>query len=100
SHIPQWQAGRLEPIWPADQPYSKKYALPTWMYPYSDVNYDGNIDIFDIVTTAGAFGTLPGDNSWDIRADVIKSDGIDIFDIVKIAGVFGTSVPLPVPYPS
>ena len=100
SHITQWQAGRLEPIWPADQAYSKKYALPTWMYPYSDVNYDGNIDIFDIVTTAGAFGTLPGDNSWDIRADVIKSDGIDIFDIVKIAGVFGTSVPLPVPYPS
>ena len=99
----QWHGGRQEAIWPADQDWSKKYALPPWMYPYSDVTYDGLVDIFDVVTVAKAFGSKPPeplenpDPNWDIRADLKKNGEIDIFDVVTIAKDFGTSVPLPLP---
>ena len=29
--VTQWQDGELEVVWPADQPYSKKFWLPSWM---------------------------------------------------------------------
>jgi branched-chain amino acid transport system substrate-binding protein len=110
----QWQGGRQEAIRPADQEWSKKYAIPPWMYadivqdpgddpPFGDVTYDGAVDIFDVVTTAGAFGSTPGgalenpNPDWDIRADVKKDGSVDIFDIVTIAADFGESISLPLP---
>lgn len=101
----QWQAGRQEALWPADQVWSKSFAIPPWMYPYSDVTYDGSVDIFDVVTIASAFGSKAlgpleiTDPNWDIRADLKKNGEIDIFDVVTIASDFGISVPLPLPYP-
>jgi len=35
--IAQWQAGRLEVIWPADKPYSKEFRVPTWTPSIHDV---------------------------------------------------------------
>jgi len=29
--VVQWQSGRMEVIWPQDQPYSKTYKVPRWM---------------------------------------------------------------------
>ena len=60
----QWQTGRMEVVWPVDQYYSKPWTLPPWMYPYSDVTYDGRVDIFDVVLIAKAFGSRPGDPNW------------------------------------
>jgi len=110
----QWQAGRQEAIWPADQTWSKQYALPPWMYadyvqdpgddsPFADVTYDGSVDIFDIVTIAGSFGQTPGgplenpNEDWNARADVKKDGNVDIFDIVTAAADFGESITLPIP---
>jgi len=57
--------------------------------PSPDINRDGIVDIFDVVTAASAFGSYPGHPRWNPIAD-IKQDGIiDIFDLVIIGINFG-----------
>jgi len=56
----------------------------------ADVNSDGIVDIVDLVTCALAFGSKPGDDNWDPRADVANEFGlINIVDLVMIAIHFG-----------
>jgi len=94
----QWQAARLEVVCPVDKLYSKKWAIPPWMYPLkTDTNYDGKVDIIDIATAAKAFGTKPGDARWEKESDVNFDGHIDILDIATIAKDFGKSVTLPLP---
>jgi len=60
----------------------------------ADVNDDRLVDIVDIVIVALAFGSQPGDDNWDPRADVSIEYGlIDIVDIVAVAMHFGESYP-------
>ena len=60
----------------------------------ADVNDDALVDIVDIVIIALAFGSQPGDDNWDPRADIAEAyDLIDIVDIVKCAIDFGASYP-------
>lgn len=60
----------------------------------ADVNDDALVDIVDIVIIALAFGSQPGDDNWDPRADIAEAYGlIDIVDIVKCAIDFGKSYP-------
>jgi hypothetical protein len=48
------------------------------------------VDIADLVTCALAFGSKPGDDNWDPRADVANEFSlIDIVDLVTIAIHFG-----------
>jgi len=55
-----------------------------------DVNYDGTVDIFDVVIVAAAFGTRRGEPNWDERADLVPEFGlIDIFDFMIVAIHFG-----------
>jgi hypothetical protein len=57
-----------------------------------DVNGDGIVDIFDIVLTAQAYQSTPGDLEWNPEADVAPMYGlIDIFDIVTVASKYGTT---------
>jgi len=95
----QWLAGRMEVVCPVDQPmYSKRWALPSWMYPLTtDLNFDGKVNILDISTAALAFGTKPGDPRWQKEADVNGDNLINILDLAKIALDFGKSVTLPLP---
>ena len=58
-----------------------------------DINADGIIDIFDIVTAALAFGATPSDPNWDPQAELVEDGIIDIFDLVTIAMVFGNTCP-------
>lgn len=99
--VAQWQGpdpGRFEVVCPVDQLYSKKWAVPSWMYPLStDVNYDGKVDILDISTGAKAFGTVPGEPRWEKEADVDFNGVINILDLAKIAKDFGSKVTLPLP---
>ncbi|MBS7281583.1 MAG: ABC transporter substrate-binding protein, partial [Candidatus Freyarchaeota archaeon] len=48
----QWIDGKRMVISPIDQLYSKKTQIPTWMYELSDVdlNFDGEVNILDIIT--------------------------------------------------
>ena len=54
-----------------------------------DVNGDGIVDIYDVVTVATAFGSYPGHPKWNPDADLVPDSLIDIFDIVTVAKNFG-----------
>ena len=54
-----------------------------------DVNGDGVVDIYDVVTVAVAFGSIPGDSNWNPLADLNNDDVVDIYDVVTIARNFG-----------
>jgi hypothetical protein len=55
-----------------------------------DINFDGVVDIFDIVIVALEFGHPPPP-IIDIRADVNKDGIVDIFDTAIVATHFGAS---------
>lgn len=96
--IVQWISGRMEVVSPMDEPYSKRWSIPPWMYPLqTDLTFDGSVDIRDIALAAKAFGTYPGHPRWEKEADTNFDDTIDIRDIATIAKDFGKSVSLPLP---
>jgi len=111
----QWQAGRLEVVYPLYQeirpspyppiplPYTKIFMLPRLMYPYpSDIiqvpPYYGVIDIYDALTVRGAFGTRPGDPAWVYAADVVENKEIELFDALQVRADYAKHVALPLPY--
>lgn len=96
TRMAQWQAQRIEIVTPIDAVYTKKFAIPPWMYPLkTDVNYDGTINILDISAAAKAFGATPGHPRWDIEADVNLDNIMNILDISLIAKDFGKKITLP-----
>ena len=56
-----------------------------------DLNSDGMVDIFDVVTAAKAFGSEPKGLDWNPIADLNSDDVVDIFDVVLLAQNFGTT---------
>lgn len=54
-----------------------------------DLNFDGKVDIIDIVTAAKAFGSSPGHSRWNSAADMNKDNTVNIQDMVLIARNFG-----------
>ncbi len=104
----QWQAGRLEVVWPMDQPYSKMYAcpnLPSKMYPYpTDLNQDGLMDTADISAVGYAFGSssvapnVPAHPRWQFVADYDRNKFIDMSDATPVCYDFGKTVTLPIAY--
>jgi len=99
AQIPQWQAviggGEMKVCWPQDQPYSRKYRIPPWMYTWADwdLNFDGIIDIEDIYRCALAYGSVPGHERWDLESDVNTDGIVDIEDIYAIALRYGRMAP-------
>jgi hypothetical protein len=60
--------------------------------PSTDLNQDGKVDILDIFTVAMAFGSKPGDQSWNAVADLDMNGVIDILDIFAVARDYGKTV--------
>jgi hypothetical protein len=54
-----------------------------------DQDADGDVDIFDIVIIAGAYGTSEGEEGYIPSADIDGDGDVDIFDIVIAAGNYG-----------
>ena len=54
-----------------------------------DVDGDKDIDIFDIVIIASAYGAQSGDPRWNIQADLQPNGRVDIFDVVVAASNYG-----------
>jgi len=64
----------------------------TWTGVYrfiADLNGDGVINIVDIVLSALAFDSRPGDHNWNPIADLNQDGIINIIDLVKVAIHFG-----------
>ena len=53
-----------------------------------DINLDGTVDIFDVVTLAVAFGSEFGGDNWNLAADTNHDDIVDIFDVVLVSSNF------------
>lgn len=102
SLVVQWQesgSGAKQVVSPIDKPYSRRFKIPPWMYPYdTDLDYNGNVNIFDVAIAAAAFGSMPGHPRWDKEADCALPYGIvNIFDVAKVASEFGSFIPIPLP---
>jgi hypothetical protein len=56
----------------------------------ADFNYDFKVDIYDLVTTANAYGSTLADPNWNPHCDIAEPYGIiNIFDLVMIATSYG-----------
>ena len=96
--VAQWQAGLMEVVSPADQLFSKRWAIPPWMYELTtDLNFDGKVGIQDLFVVAAAFGSNPGDPRWEMEGDIDGDFYVGIKDIYAVARDFGKSVSLPLP---
>jgi hypothetical protein len=62
------------------------------MHPWKmgDTNYDGSINVLDLIVVADALGTKPGDAGWNPRADVKEDSVINVLDLILIATRLGT----------
>ena len=58
-----------------------------------DIDGDGDVDIFDIVWIAQAYGSTKGDQTYNSNFDVDCDDDVDIFDIVSIVPFYGYEAP-------
>jgi parallel beta-helix repeat protein len=56
---------------------------------YCDVNGDGIVDISDILDTALAFGSTPGQPRWNPNCDLDDNGIVDISDILEVALHYG-----------
>jgi PKD repeat protein len=62
---------------------------------FGDVNADGRVNIFDLVTAAIAFYSTPSDPNWNPQADLAPEFGfINIHDLVSILPYYGKAAPL------
>jgi len=95
--IVQWQAGRMELVYPVDRPYTKKFKLPPVMYPLIvDLDLDAFITIADVSAAASAFGAYPGHPRWNYVADIDDDWFITISDVSAIAVRFGDYIVVPI----
>lgn len=107
AHITQWQAGRLNPTFPQDQDFSRKWIIPTWMYsletdfaggplvptvietsPGSGIYYnystpDGTVYLADLTAMIPVWFSKPP--FFLLEADMQPQDHfIDIYDAARV----------------
>jgi len=58
-------------------------------YSIADINRDGVVDVYDIVTFSIAFGSKIGDTDWNQKADINLDQQIDLYDALILASHFG-----------
>jgi len=55
-----------------------------------DVDWDGDVDIFDVTKVNSKYGEEVGDSGWDPVCDLDGSGKVDVFDVVMVTGEYGT----------
>jgi hypothetical protein len=69
------------------------YNMTIDIHAVGDINDDDWTDIYDAITLAKAYGSIPGDSNWNPTADIQKippsNNTIDIYDAIKLANHFG-----------
>lgn len=56
-----------------------------------DVFFDHEIDMSDVVSVTGVYGSKGGDPSWKPQADLNLDGEIDISDVVIVTSIYGTT---------
>jgi hypothetical protein len=54
-----------------------------------DINGDFTVDIYDAITLAGAFNSVPTSIKWNANADINGDNVVDIYDAIILASRFG-----------
>jgi hypothetical protein len=54
-----------------------------------DINYDGTVDIYDAITLAGAYNSVPGNRNWNAHTDINDDSVVDIYDAISLASSYG-----------
>ena len=55
----------------------------------ADLNSDLEVNILDVAIAANAFGTVSGQQRWNVRADIDDNGRIDIIDVATVAMRYG-----------
>jgi len=81
-----------EPV-PEETDLSDNTLVDGWIFLTisGDVDGDRDVDIFDIVAMAGAYGSHEGDPEYNPNYDIDGDGDVDIFDIVAACGNYGES---------
>lgn len=66
-------------------------AIPICVTVPGDVDADFDVDIFDIVTIAGAYDTQKGNARYSAISDLDNDEDVDIFDVVIAASHYGST---------
>jgi hypothetical protein len=67
-----------------------QYLTSFSVYYPGDVNFDGAVDVVDLLYLVDAFGSMAGDPNYDARCD-FNSDGyVDVVDLLTLVEHFGT----------
>ncbi len=56
-----------------------------------DANMDGQVNIFDLVSIGGAFGSSYGDSRYNPNADLNMDGRVDLLDLTLVGGSFGST---------
>jgi hypothetical protein len=54
-----------------------------------DLNSDGTVDLDDLYIIALAFGSKPGDQNWNVHADLTRDGVVNVLDLRTVARHFG-----------
>jgi hypothetical protein len=57
-----------------------------------DVNGDGSVNIYDAITFAGSFNSVPDSSSWNANADINCDNVVDIYDAILLSANFGRTI--------
>jgi hypothetical protein len=71
---------------------NRTYARTIRVTVVGDVNADGVVDIFDAITLANAFASVPASQNWNGNADINGDNYIDIFDAILLSTNFNKKV--------
>jgi hypothetical protein len=62
--------------------------------PSGDVNFDGTVNIQDVIIMASMYGSREGEPDWHVSADIAAPYGkVDILDLVTCTGHYGEKYP-------
>jgi hypothetical protein len=57
-----------------------------------DVNYNGKVDLQDLVMLALAYGSSPGDTRWNPNADINDNGKVGLSDLAILALHYGQHI--------
>ncbi len=57
--------------------------------PVGDINEDCKVGIIDLAAVGMAYGSVPGDDNWNVNADLNNDGIVNIFDLALVGMNYG-----------